>query len=86
MKAFTLDLSKEAMLLLQIKLPKGYSLVRATKESKKGARTDNFSNVSADSAKKEPKAQTVKMQNDQITSKKPEKSLKKSKEVFYGLF
>ena len=50
MKAFTLDLSKEAMLLLQIKLPKGYSLVRATKESKKGARTDNFSNVSADSA------------------------------------
>lgn len=49
MKAFTLDLSKEAMLLLQLKLPKGYSLVRTTKESKKEGKTVRFSNVSGDS-------------------------------------
>lgn len=48
MKAFTLDLSKEDVLLIQLKLPKGYSLVRTTKESKKRARTSNISNVSVD--------------------------------------
>jgi hypothetical protein len=123
MKAFTLDLSKEAMLFLQNKLPKGYSLVRGIKEGKKEANSFKFSNISADSAnydlpseefeppkslskpkiskippskvkkepklqttKKETKAQTTKIQDDKITSNKPETSLKKSKKVFYCLF
>jgi hypothetical protein len=50
MKAFALDLSKEAMLFLQTKLPKGYSLVRGIKEGKKEANTFKFSNISANSS------------------------------------
>ena len=46
MRAFTLDLSKEAMLFLQLKLPKGYSLVKTAKETKKGSKIVKNSTIS----------------------------------------
>ena len=46
MKAFTLELSKEAVLFLQLKLPKGYSLVKTVKESGKRNKSGKSSNLS----------------------------------------
>jgi hypothetical protein len=50
MKAFTLELSKETMLFFQLKLPKGYSLVKTVKETSKRNKSGRSSNPSRERA------------------------------------